>query len=124
MSIWRALSTGLVTGLSLALLPIGTAHAAPPSSQGCIVALYPRAGDAAALAIPDGEPVDDLHLTLLNVGIDGKPGADAELPGALGHIAATTAKPIDADVFGHAVINPDSSDFRPSVAYLVGDSPD
>jgi hypothetical protein len=126
MAIWRNRVAGgvasIVAGLSLTLLPVCPAHAAP-AFAGCIVALYPRAADAVAMAIPGGEPVGDLHLTLLNVGIDGSPGADADIPGLLGDVAVAAGQPIEAEVFGHAVINPDSAQFRPSLAYLVGDSP-
>jgi hypothetical protein len=123
MAIWRAHIAGIVAALGLTLFAVCPANAAP-SFEGCIVALYPRAADAVALAVAAGEPVEDLHLTLLNVGVDAVfPAADAELPGRLGEIAVAAGGPIDAQVFGHAVINPDSTQFQPSVAYLVGDSP-
>jgi hypothetical protein len=118
MSVWRIL---LVAGWLC--LPVAPANAAPETA-GCIVALYPRPVDAAAMAIPAGEPVEQLHLTLVTLGIDAQPNADVELSRRLADFSAATAGPISADVFGHAVINPNSTEFNPSVIYLVGDSPD
>ena len=116
-SVWRTiiLATCLV-------LPAFPAHA-EPRSAGCILALYPRPADATALSVPGGEPADDLHLTLVNLGVDARPGAEAELRRRLGDLTAAPASPVEAQVFGHAVINPNSVEFNPSVVYIIGDSP-
>lgn len=114
---WR-----VVAAIACLALPSAPVHATP-SSDGCILAAYPRPDDAAALAVAGGEPVTDLHLTLVNLGVEANQGAEAELPRRLADLTASPAAPISAQVFGHAVINPNTADFNPSVVYLVGDSP-
>jgi hypothetical protein len=51
--------------------PVLTAAADGSHTQGCMIALMPTAEDAERLAVPGGEPADELHLTLFFLGDDG-----------------------------------------------------
>jgi hypothetical protein len=95
------------------------------STGGCLM-LYPTQEDAINLAIPGGEPVEDLHVTLLYFGEDvtDRPGADQEIANVVGGIADQFSV-ITARVFGHAVFNPDAANGRePCAVYLLGNSHD
>ncbi len=90
---------------------------------GGLIALYPRVVDAQTLAVPAGEPHQDLHLTLVVSGNDVS-GLDAdELKRRLEDLAAANTHPIKAQVFGHGVIHPHLGACDVAVVYLVGDSP-
>ena len=100
------------------------ADAEQEKHSGGMVALYPRSDYAQMLAVPGGEPVDDLHLTLVFLGDD----VGYQDPGPL---AAATARVADSydeitgRVFGHAVFNPDGHEGHdPCAVYLVGHSSD
>ena len=100
------------------------ADAEQQKHSGGMVALYPRSDYAQMLAVPGGEPVDDLHLTLVFLGDD----VGYQDPGPL---AAATARVADSydeitgRVFGHAVFNPDGHEGHdPCAVYLVGHSSD
>jgi len=92
---------------------------------GGMIALIPRAQDAAALVVPGGETADEMHLTLTFLGDDisgWDAGQIAAAAGAAGSAAAQLAA-ITARVMGHAVFNPDGhADREPCAVYLVGDS--
>jgi hypothetical protein len=105
---------------------IRLADAGQSEATGGIIALYPRAVDAEALAIPCGEPRDDLHVTLVYVGDDVSGPGGSELERVLDDFTAAHPNPISAQVFGHAVFNPNPTDeeLHSAVVYLVGDSPD
>lgn len=93
---------------------------------GGMIALYPRDDDAQKLAIPGGEPPEEMHLTLAYLGED----VSALDPTALLHrlpeiLARATV--ITARIMGHAMFNPDGGDDpeepkEPCAVYLVGDS--
>jgi 2'-5' RNA ligase len=92
-------------------------------ATGGLIALYPRVVDAQTLAIPAGEPQQDLHLTLAVFGNDVS-GLDAdELEWRLEDLAAANIHPIEAQVFGHGVIKSHLGASDAAVVYLVGDSP-
>lgn len=95
-----------------------------PDETGGLIALYPRAGDAQTLAIPGGEPVDYLHLSLVYLGDDIGGLAEDELQKALRNLAVAHPHPITAHVFGHAIFDLNEGPFDNAVVYLVGDSPD
>ena len=105
---------------------IRLADAQQTRATGGLIALYPRVVDAQALAVPAGEPQQDLHLTLAVSCNDVRGVDDGDLGGFLEDLAAASAHPIEAQVFGHGVINLylyiAGSDT--AVVYLVGDSPD
>src|SRR5215211_7080466 len=93
-------------------------------ATGGIIALYPRDVDAHALAIPGGTPPEDLHLTLVDFGQDVRGLTDTELQRRLCDVVAGYPEPVEAQVFGHAVFNPNDAQLDPSTVYIVGDSPD
>lgn len=103
---------------------IRLADAEQAKSTGGMLALYPRPDDAYKLAVPGGEPVEDIHLTLAYLGED-IAGLD---PSALGHAVASivdNVTVITARIMGYALFNPDGGpdgDKDPCAVYLVGDS--
>ncbi|MER7488723.1 hypothetical protein ABTY20_23020 [Streptomyces sp. NPDC126497] len=101
--------------------PVLTAAADGSHTQGCMIALMPTAEDAARLAVPGGEPAEELHLTLYYLGDDAATyGGDVrmsivdELTAYAAHLPPVTAK-----VFGAAHWNGDSD--SPSWVWSVGD---
>jgi hypothetical protein len=113
-----ALGDGFVGGLRIRLADAELARA-----TGGLIALYPRVVDGQTLAIPGGEPQQDLHLTLAVSGKDVRSLDAGDLEGRLEVLAANTHS-IEAQVFGHGVINPNVEASDTAVVYLVGDSPD
>lgn len=104
-----------------------TADAEQAKATGGMVALYPRQDYADALAVPGGEPVEDLHLTLAYLGENVTDLYLGDLPAAIGRIADVLPGAVHARIFAHATFNPDGgSDGTkdPCHVYLVGDSPD
>jgi hypothetical protein len=98
------------------------ADAAQAEATGELIALYPRAVDAQTLAIPGGEPLENLHLSLVDFGKDVGDSSDVELKQRLDALTAAPTHPIEAQVFGHAVLNPDLGPSDAAVVYMVGDS--
>jgi 2'-5' RNA ligase len=118
----------VITALLLcapAVQPVG-AHADVEQAieTGGIVALYPSDTDAHGLAVPGGAPPEELHLTLVNYGEDVRGLTDGELRRRLDDVVADHREPIDAQVFGHAVFNPNDEQRGASTVYIVGDSPE
>lgn len=94
-------------------------------STGGMVALLPRRDFTESLAIDDGEPVKDLHLTLAYLGKDvsGLKVKD-EVVQAISAIA-DTIHAVSARVFAHATFNPDGGPdgtMDPCSVYLISDS--
>jgi SPP1 gp7 family putative phage head morphogenesis protein len=88
---------------------------------GAMVALVPV--DPQVLALEDGEPVEELHLTLFYLGeaADIPPELQIAMLAEIGSRAANNwAGPIEATGFGAAIWNPTSDD--PSLVLNVGDS--
>jgi hypothetical protein len=100
------------------------ADARSPNATGRIIALYPRATDAQALAVPRGEPVTELHLTLVDFGNSGCNLDEAALQRRLDELIATNIHQIEANAFGHAIFNPQNGQADAAVVYVVGDSLD
>ncbi|EMF20408.1 hypothetical protein H114_32734 [Streptomyces gancidicus BKS 13-15] len=101
------------------------ATAASGEHTGAMIALVPASSDADRLAVTDGEPVDELHCTLLFLGN----GADwddeqrARLIDALRtSVDADLTGPVRAVAFGVNQWNPASDD--PAWVYAIGDDPD
>ena len=90
-------------------------------ATGGMIALLPRADDAEALTVVGGEPVDELHLTLVNFGTDVM-GTDVELARRLGELVTRWSTEIKADLFGHATFSPGAP--GECAVYLAGDSPE
>lgn len=88
---------------------------------GGMLAFYPAAPDAARYAMPGGEPVGDLHVTLIYFGEDVTGLSPVEMLRWLDDwIPGMRA--VQARVFGHATFNPDGR-YDPCAVYLVGDAP-
>ena len=117
---WAPISVYQVNGAE----SIRLADAEQAKAMGGLVALYPRADDGPLLAIPGGEPLEDLHLSLVDFGVDVRGFSDVELKQRLDALKAAPTHPIEAQVFGHAVLNPDHGASGAAVVYLVGDSTD
>ncbi|MFC0504234.1 2'-5' RNA ligase family protein [Micromonospora costi] len=88
-------------------LTLHVAAAEQTEHTGAMVALIPRAADAARLAVEGGEPVDELHLTLLYLGkaVDFSPKAQAAVVDAVRR-ATTDTPPVEAHAFAVSVFNP------------------
>lgn len=94
-----------------------------PNHTGGMIALIPES--PAMLAVPGGEPVEEIHLTLAYLGDDVAndlgPEVQAALAREVGQFAASIP-PVVGGIFGHASWNPDSDD-GPAVVYqLRGDN--
>lgn len=103
-----------------------TADAEQEKKTGGMIALYPRIDDAHKLAVPGGEPVQDLHCTLAFLGDDvsGMDPSDLleQLPRILEPVTVITAR-----IMGHAMFNPDGGSDpeepkEPCAVYLISDS--
>lgn len=106
--------------------PPMTAATEPTAEEhtGVMIALVPAAADATRLqgtllAEEGALPLDELHLTLVFLGeVDQlDPATIDELRGLVEQTAATL-KPVEAEVFGMAILNPDGDE--PCVVLLVG----
>jgi 2'-5' RNA ligase len=101
-----------------------TAAADGSHTQGCMIALMPTAEDAERLAIPGGEPAEELHLTLFFLGDDGASWTEDqrnELEGILRPLAELyELGPVQAKAFGAAHWN-GGGDY-PCWVWNVGDA--
>lgn len=100
-----------------------TAAADGSHTQGCMIALMPTAGDAERLAVPGGEPAEELHLTLHYLGKTDAHDADART--ALieeMRMLVRDLPPLTSKIFGAAHWNTNSDE--PSWVWSVGDPPD
>ena len=94
-----------------------TAASTPASGQsGAMIALIPAAEDAAALAVDGGEPVDQLHCTLLFLGEadmynDQERAAIVDMCRQI----AAVSEPVEAETFAVSMFNPTGDD--PCVVY-------
>jgi 2'-5' RNA ligase len=88
---------------------------------GAMVALVPSEADLDRLALPGGEPREELHLTLAYLGdaVDIAPEVADALFGYLQEVAAETGGPVVANAFGVAYWNPTGPE--PAWVLNVGD---
>lgn len=99
------------------------ADAEQAKATGGMLALYPRSDFAEQLAVPGGEPPEDLHVTVIYFGedvTDSSIGPDAisqQVSGVADQFSAITAK-----VIGPALFNPTGPE--PAAVYLIGGSPE
>lgn len=98
-----------------------SADAEQARATGGMVALYPRVADAQKLVVPGGEPLEDLHCTVIFLGEDVRGQDPTELTDFM-HYVSANFRPIEAKIFGSGVFNSTTTD--PCVVYLVGGSPD
>lgn len=96
------------------------ADASQAKATGAMIALIPRASDANRLAVPGGEPVGDLHCTLVFFGdrIAAERFPTQELANGCSRIADLYGS-VPARVFGHGLFNPETND--PCGVYLLND---
>lgn len=97
----------------------GALTAAAGVQTGAMIALVPDQPDR--FAVDGGDPAPEMHLTLAYLGeaIDWPDDARTALLDAL---TAISGSPVEANVFGHAILNPGSAE--PATVHLVGDAPD
>lgn len=88
---------------------------------GGMVALYPRTHDLEKLVINGGEPLKDMHMTVVYLGSDVSSQDPTEIISQLDYVSGNYG-PIDANVFAHALFNPSGDE--PCAVYLVGGHPD
>lgn len=100
---------------------IRSADAEQSKETGGMIALFPRVADAQQLVVPGGEPLEDLHCTVIFLGSDVRDQDPTELIDQL-HYVVGNFGPIEAKIFGSAIFNSTGED--PCVVYLVGQSPD
>lgn len=97
------------------------ADAEQAKSTGGMLALFPRSDYAEQLLIPGGEPIEDLHMTMLYFGEDVAEMSPDWIFAAVGGIA-DQAGAISARVMGHAQFN--ATGPEPCAVYLISDSTD
>lgn len=104
--------------------PVMTVAADNDHTSGGMIALMPTAEDAERLAIPGGEPAEELHLTLFFLGDDGSAWTEdqrSELEGILRPLADLyELSPVHAKAFGAAHWNGDGD--YPCWVWNVGDA--
>lgn len=101
--------------------PIKDASAEQSKKTGGMIALIPRQADLENLVVEGGEPVDDLHMTVIFLGEDVRDDDPTELISELDRVSGNYSK-IEAQVFAHASFNPKGDE--PCAVYLVGDNID
>lgn len=87
-----------------------------------MVALIPSAEHLAALAVADGDPPEQLHLTLAFLGDDVDTWAEGVADAVrerMGALAADLTAGVEGAAFAHAVFNPDDAERDPCAVYLV-----
>jgi 2'-5' RNA ligase len=95
-----------MTDVATVSLTAATSASGEPHT-GAMIALLPQLEDAAALAVPGGEPVDQLHCTLLFLG-EADLYSDAERAGIVDVCRQVAAESdvTEADAFAVAMFNP------------------
>jgi 2'-5' RNA ligase len=101
-----------------------TQTAAATNRKRGMIALLPSEGDAQRLALEDGEPPEELHLTLWFLGEGADWGEDQrrELVEGVRARAASLPGPIRASAFGVSHWNPHGD--RPAWVWAIGDDPE
>lgn len=114
----------LYTGPPVSVAIQRFADAEDAKENGGMVALFPRTDDAMQLAVPGGEPPQDLHLTLAYLGDDVGGLSPDGLVRSISQLADSYTV-ITARVMGHATFNPDGGqdgDQEQCAVYLISDS--
>lgn len=95
-----------MTAVTVPLTTAAPAASGTPHT-GAMIALIPAAEDADALAVDAGEPVDQLHCTLLFLG-EADLYSDAERAGIVDicRQIAAASDPVEADAFAVSLFNP------------------
>lgn len=92
---------------------------ADEAHTGAMIALVPTDADAERLAVPGGEPIDELHVTLRYLGdaVDFNPQQQASLIESVRHYVDGMPS-VEGNLSGLAMFNPDGDE--PCVVGLVG----
>ncbi|AEQ20987.1 putative 2'-5' RNA ligase LigT [Rhodococcus phage E3] len=100
------------------------ADAEQAKETGGMIALFPCDEDAEHYAVPGGEAVDELHVTLAYFGSDVGDADPSEILGMLDRISECYGQ-IHARAFAWGLFNPTGyADREPCAVYLIGDSED
>lgn len=100
-----------------------TSDAEQAKSTGGMVALYPSPESASKLAVPGGEPVGDLHVTLVYFGEDASELSSIDAQVVLDELGMYWPS-LEVRAFAHATFNPDAEVGDPCGVYLIGNSPE
>lgn len=101
-----------------------SADAEQAKQTGGMLAAYPAPEFAAMLAIPGGEPIEDLHVTLCYYGEDVSAlGDTSQMVSALQDEFINIPGPIEAEAWAWALFNPTHPEFDPCAVYLIGRTP-
>jgi hypothetical protein len=89
---------------------------------GGMIALLPE--NPEQFVVPGGDPADQIHLTLVYLGDDvaSWPNAVTEAMKSAASSLAQDFMGTEAQIFGHAVWNPDSEEFEPASVYELTDN--
>lgn len=96
-----------------------TADAEQAKATGGMIALIPRTDYAQLLAVPGGEPVKDLHMTMAYLGKDVTGMDPTGLQAALDTIQGYFG-PVESTVFGYGAFNPNDLEDGCSVYMVQG----
>ncbi|UVF61641.1 hypothetical protein SEA_APUNK_20 [Gordonia phage APunk] len=99
----------------------------PVVHTGGMVALLPTAADAERIAVAGGDPVEEIHLTLVYLGDDLTQTSDEWRQGVQQAVAEVLAEfgemnganGVDGTVFGRAAFNENSDDREACAVYLI-----
>lgn len=106
------------------LIASGLTAAAGDEQTGAMIALVPSDADIKRLAIEGGEPVEELHLTLLYLGdaVNWDPSDRQAVIDAVEAGNFTGIGDFTSNAFGAAIWNPDSA--TPALVLNIGDGPE
>jgi hypothetical protein len=96
-----------------------TADAEQAKATGGMIALIPRTDYAQLLAVPGGEPVEDLHMTMAYLGKDVTGMDPTGLQAALDTIQSYFG-PVETTVFGYGAFNPSDAEDGCAVYMVQG----
>jgi 2'-5' RNA ligase len=116
---WASRDGQAFPAYALAMSTDAALTAAADVANGAMIALVPDAETAARLAVDGGEPLDQLHATVIYLGDADKldEGDRAEITGWAQRMAAGWDY-VDAEAFGLAAFNPDGPE--PCLVAIVG----
>lgn len=95
--------------------------AAAETHTGAMIALIPSRDDAARVAVDDGEPVDDLHLTLAYLGDAVAFDADARET-IIDTVSRYASGPIESEAFAVSTFNPHTDERDTCVVLGIGNT--
>lgn len=103
-------------------MTVKTSDAEQAKQTGGMIGLWPSPESASKLYVPGGEPLEDLHCTLIYFGEDVSHLSPLEALSIMDIYHGWPAFRVRA--FAHATFNPDAVVGDPCAVYLLGNSPD